>query len=77
MGVCEGDAKETFRKPASLVALVDRQFLVQQLFIFFGMKRFDNIKELKAGMKYTEIQGTFTHFMVFLLDDLEMITNRG
>ena len=38
--------KKLYSKPACKVAPSDRRFLVQQLFLYFGMRRFYNIKEV-------------------------------
>ena len=38
--------RKLYKKPACKVSLSDRRFLVQQLFLYFGMRRFDDIKEV-------------------------------
>ena len=37
-----------FKKPAVKVKPADRRFLVMMLLLFFGMKRFDDIKKLRV-----------------------------
>ena len=41
--------KMYYRKPARKVSALDRRFLVQQLFLYFGMRRYDDIKEITYG----------------------------
>ena len=38
-----------YRRPARKVSALDRRFLVQQLFLYFGMRRYDDIKEITYG----------------------------
>ena len=38
--------RKLYRKPASKVAAMDRRFLVQQMFLFFGMHWYGDIKEV-------------------------------
>merc|ERR1711895_170653 len=38
-----------YRRPARKVAALNRRFLVQQLFLYFGMRRYDDIKEITYG----------------------------
>ena len=38
-----------YRKPACKVAPCDRRFFMQQLFLYFGMQRFDDIKEVMVN----------------------------
>merc|ERR1711905_50039 len=37
-----------FKRPAVKVKAADRRFLVMMLLLFFGMKRFDDIKKLRV-----------------------------
>ena len=41
--------KMYYRRPARKVAALYRRFLVQQLFLYFGMRRYDDIKEITYG----------------------------
>ena len=41
--------KMHYRRPARKVAALDRRFSVQQLFLYFGMRRYDDIKEITYG----------------------------
>ena len=41
--------RKLYKKPAVKVKPADRRFLLQQLFLFFRMRRFDDIKELTVG----------------------------
>merc|ERR1712240_624679 len=38
-----------YKRPAWKVTPLDRRFLVQQLFLYFGMRRYDDIKEITYG----------------------------
>ena len=38
-----------YKRPAWKVSPLDRRFLVQQLFLYFGMRRYDDIKEITYG----------------------------
>ena len=38
-----------YKRLAKKVSPFDRRFLVQQLFLYFGMRRFDDIKEITVG----------------------------
>ena len=38
-----------YKRPARKVSALDRRFLVQQLFLYFGMRRYDDIKEITYG----------------------------
>merc|ERR1712240_514492 len=38
-----------YKKPAWKVSALDRRFLVQQLFLYFGMRRYDDIKKITYG----------------------------
>ena len=52
-----------YKKPARKVRQVDRRFLVQMLLLFFGMKRFDDIKELRVE-DITVLEGRDLEFYV-------------
>ena len=41
--------RKLYKKPARKVAPADRRFLVQQLLLFFGMRRYDDLKEITVG----------------------------
>ena len=38
--------KKLYKRPVEKVALVDRRFLLQQSLLFFGMRRYDDLREL-------------------------------
>ena len=38
-----------YKKPAKKVSLVNRRFLLLQLLMFFGMRRFDDLREVRVG----------------------------
>ena len=40
--------KKLYKRPAEKVALADRRFLLQQLLQFFGMRRYDDLKEIQV-----------------------------
>ena len=37
-----------YKKPAKKVSLANRRFLLQQLLMFFGMRRFDDLREIQV-----------------------------
>ena len=41
--------KMYYRRPAKKVAVLDRRFLVLQIFLYFGMRRYDDIKDITLG----------------------------
>ena len=38
--------KKLYKRPAEKVAPADRRFLLQQLLLFFGMRRYNDLKEI-------------------------------
>ena len=38
-----------YKRPAKKVSALDRRFLVQQMFLYFGMKCYDDIKQVTVG----------------------------
>ena len=41
--------KKLYKKPAEKVAPADRRILLQQLLLFFGMRRYDDLKEIRLN----------------------------
>ena len=52
-----------YKRPARKVKPADRRFLVKMLLLFFGMKRFDDVKELKV-CDITVLEGGDLEFYV-------------
>ena len=51
-----------YRRPARKVSALDRRFLVQQLFLYFGMRRDDDIKEITYGDVKFLSEGSWRYF---------------
>ena len=59
------------RRPARKVSTLNRRLLVQQLFLYFGMRRYDDIKEITYGDVKVLVEGNLEVYVKRIKTDQE------
>ena len=55
--------KNLYKRPAEKVAPADRRFLLQQLLLFFRMRRYDNMREMRLKNVFLLDQGDLEFYV--------------